>query len=316
MSGVVCMAVYKPDEALLRIQVESIRRQTLGGWTCLIGIDGADELAVRAVTEAIGDDERFVVIEYPENVGHYRNFERIIQRAAIQDVDWIALADQDDRWSESKLERLVSALGQGGAGGACCQANVVRRDGEIISTTSRAQSGDLFGLLMDNRVTGTLSVFSRHVAQVALPFPPARDSAFHDHWLGVVAQATGSFAYLDEVLQTYVQHDQNAVGELNGGLRARFSRLRSSSTSRSMSWLSYVSWHRWGWRAEMAKVLMERELAGDRHRMLESVARGKPRTWLTGLMLRSWGRGDLPLQRGLTLWFGMMGWSCLARRIK
>ena len=105
------MAVYKPDEALLRIQVESIRRQTLGGWTCLIGIDGADELAVRAVTEAIGDDERFVVIEYPENVGHYRNFERIIQRAAIQDVDWIALADQDDRWSESKLERLVSALG-------------------------------------------------------------------------------------------------------------------------------------------------------------------------------------------------------------
>ncbi|WP_375237002.1 glycosyltransferase, partial [Microbacterium schleiferi] len=286
------MAVYKPDDALLRVQVESIRSQTLAEWTCLIGIDGVDELVARALAEAIGDDDRFVVIEYPENVGHYRNFERIIQRAVIQDVDWIALADQDDQWSATRLERLVSALGHGDTGGACCQASLVRRDGEIIGTTSRGQSGDLFGLLMDNRVTGTLSVFTRQVARLALPFPPIRDSAFHDHWLGVVAQATGSFTYLDDVLQTYVQHDRNAVGELNSGLRARLTRLRSSTASRSMSWLSYLSWHRWGWRAEMARVLIERELAGNQHQMLGSVASGKPRSRLTGLLLRSWGRGD------------------------
>ena len=95
--GVVVMAVYRPDPVLLERQIESLRIQTVADWRCMIGIDGADSETHHLLKDLTGDDARFEVSEYADNVGVYRHFERLL-REVDGDAAWVALADQDDYW--------------------------------------------------------------------------------------------------------------------------------------------------------------------------------------------------------------------------
>jgi hypothetical protein len=54
-----------------------------------------------------------------------------------------------------------------------------------------------------------------------LPFPPRLADPFHDHWLAVVALATGRIAYVDEPLYDYVQHTGAVIGHSTANRRPR-----------------------------------------------------------------------------------------------
>ena len=69
----------------------------------------------RLVAEIVGDDPRFEVIGWDDNLGFYLNFERLLL-AVPDDAAWVALSDQDDRWYPDKLERLVPLLDETHAG--------------------------------------------------------------------------------------------------------------------------------------------------------------------------------------------------------
>lgn len=304
-TGAICLAVYRPDVDLLERQLRSIIEQTLTGWRCHIGIDGTDAVAEAAVRRITAGDDRFVVHAFADNVGHYRNFERLL--AGVEaDAGWVALADQDDRWYPDKLEHLVAALTQSELAGVCCQSRLVSPDGTELGVTDREQSGDLFGLLLDNRVTGTMSLFTAETVRRALPFPAPTDSGFHDHWLGVVAQATTGFGYVETVMQDYVQHPGNSVGELNTGIGDQLRRLRARAGG-LRNWPRYVAVHRWGWRAAMAQMLLERNLSEERA-MLTQVAAGRPVPVLYRRMRRAFNRADVPGRRLAVLAFAMLFW--------
>ena len=98
--GVVLMAVFRPDPALLEQQVMSIRQQDLKQWSCIVGIDGFDAGAEESVRAVIGEDERFSIVNFEVNVGFYRNFERLLT-LVDRTAAWVALADQDDVWDTS-----------------------------------------------------------------------------------------------------------------------------------------------------------------------------------------------------------------------
>src|SRR3954454_25386717 len=100
-SGFVAMAVYRPNPALLARQISSLRDQTVRDWRCLVGVDGADSETVTLLKELIGGDGRFAVVEYPDNGGVYRHFNRLLE-AVPADAAWVALADQDDYWYPNK----------------------------------------------------------------------------------------------------------------------------------------------------------------------------------------------------------------------
>ena len=107
--GVVVLAAYRPDPELFAIQLRSIRDQTRRDFRCLIGADGGQEDVRALVAEIVGDDPRFEVIGWDDNLGFYLNFERLLL-AVPDDASWVALSDQDDRWYPDKLERLVPLL--------------------------------------------------------------------------------------------------------------------------------------------------------------------------------------------------------------
>ncbi len=210
--GVVVLAAYRPQPELFRIQLESIRDQTRTDWRCLVGADGGQEEVRRLVAESVGDDPRFEVVGWDDNVGFYLNFERLLG-AVPEDAGWVALSDQDDRWYPDKLERLLPSLEHGSL--ALGQARVVAwPDHRVLAHRTARRVVPAGDLLMTNQVTGALCVLRRDLLDLALPFPRlATVTQLHDHWLGLCAAATGSYAVLDEVVQDYVQHGANLVGE-------------------------------------------------------------------------------------------------------
>ena len=213
----VCLPTHEPDPELLQRQIESLRAQTLGDWVCLVADDGSSPAGLAVVREAIGSDARFVLREFAGRAGVYRHVERALG-ALPAGPGLVALCDQDDRWAPDKLERLVATLAADpGALLAHGDQRIVDREGRVLATSSwtdRSRSEDrLRDLVTANTVTGAASLLRRSVLSDALPFPPPiGPDAFHDHWLALVAAATGRVAFTDAIVGDYVQHEGNVLG--------------------------------------------------------------------------------------------------------
>jgi hypothetical protein len=212
-SGVVVLAAHRPNPELFTVQLQSIRDQTRADFRCLIGADGGQEEVRRLVREIVGEDARFEVTGWDDNVGFYLNFERLL-KAVPTDVTWIALSDQDDRWYPHKLERLVPHLDEVAL--ATGQARVMSwPDGTEISPSTGRRVVCPEALLIQNQVIGSQTVLRRELLDIALPFPRLRTiTQLHDHWLAMCAVVTDGYRVVDEPVQDYIQHGANLVGEV------------------------------------------------------------------------------------------------------
>ncbi|WP_224279000.1 glycosyltransferase [Nocardioides lacusdianchii] len=307
-TGAIALAVYKPDAQLLAEQIRSIAAQTLEHWLCHIGIDGSDSLANELVGKLIRGDDRFVLHSYPENVGIYRNFERLVEEIS-PDAPWFALSDQDDSWDVDKLERMVAALDEDGIMAVIGQARLVDREGGRLGMTNR-RNVPLPALLMDNQVTGSLALFRREVLDLALPFPPPTPAAYHDHWLGVVAAGSGRISFLSEDVQDYVQHGANALGEENRRDPGTRLRALAGSSRNPLHMLDRLAVERWGWRQTMAVTLAGRlqEDAAASREIAPFLMPGRP--GLLRVVARSLARREVGAQRTLAIWVGSL-WASL-----
>jgi glycosyltransferase involved in cell wall biosynthesis len=213
----VCMATFEPDMELFRIQVESLRAQTDTGWTCLVCDDGSAPERFDLIRAEVADDPRFVLHRSPRNLGYYRNFERAL-RLVPREAELVALCDHDDRWHPGKLAELRRALGS--AQLVYSDQRLVDRDGRVLRETlwkgRRNNHTNLASLLVANSITGAATLFRREVAERAVPFPDPPGWQFHDHWLALVALASGDVAYVDRPLYDYVQHPGAVVGQAVG----------------------------------------------------------------------------------------------------
>lgn len=209
----ICMATYEPDPPLLERQLDSIRAQSHGDWVCLISDDGSSPPRFELLRELTVGDPRFTIERGAKRLGFYLNFQRALEMVPAE-ADFVALADQDDRWYPDKLAALLEGIGA--ARLAYSDMRIVDETGEAISETfwrgRRNNHTDLASLLLANTVTGAASLFRRDLLELVLPFPEPVGDPFHDQWIAVVALATGSIAYLDRPLYDYVQHGGGARG--------------------------------------------------------------------------------------------------------
>lgn len=271
-TGSVILAVYRPKIQLLKRQLDSIAAQTLTDWHCLVGIDGADPETAAAVRDLVAHDPRFEVREYERNLGVYRHFERMLTEVA-PDTAWVALSDQDDYFGPNKFETLLTELDASGTSAIAGQARVVNEAGDLMTTTRRKQ-GNLADLLLHNQVTGATAILRYPVVKAALPFPPTSPHAIHDHWLAVVAAAQGGVTISNQVVQDYVQHGENLIGEATTGTtRKKFTRVFRAGPK---LWLDEEVLSIWQWRRDMAAQLA-RNLGED----LPHIPCGAPGTGLS-----------------------------------
>lgn len=312
MSGHICLAVHAPALDLLERQLDSLRRQTLGDWTAVVGIDGDGDDVRRAVERLCGGDPRLHVVAFPDRVGHYRNFERLLA-SVPPGARWVALSDQDDDWDATKLETLVGELPTAALVQGEARIELRPQDGLPLAGGRARRQTDrtLAAQLVDNQVTGSFAVFRSDLLSTALPFPPPTDAAYHDHWLGLCAQATGGVRTVHEPLQTYVQHGRNVVGETRGATARWRALVRTGGTARAR--LDYVARHRFGWRVTMARELQQRVTVTSARdaRTLRAFARGRLSAGLGAAVGAEAVRGTVSRGRAAVLLVGA-AW-CAAR---
>jgi glycosyltransferase involved in cell wall biosynthesis len=219
---VICMATHEPSPELFRRQLESLRAQTHRNWVCVVSDDCTRPERFAEIEDGLRDDPRFVVSRSGERIGFYRNFERALSLAPAE-ADYVALADQDDRWDEDKLETLLRELGA--AQLVYSDARIVDEDGELLAGTywqeRRNNHDDIASVLMANSVTGAASLFRRDLLDYALPFPPGQFHHFHDHWLGLTALALGEVTFVSRPLYDYVQHRDAVLGHAEANRMTR-----------------------------------------------------------------------------------------------
>ncbi|MBT2531842.1 glycosyltransferase [Arthrobacter sp. ISL-48] len=266
--GVVALAAYNPDWDLFRTQLRSIQNQTHPDFQCLISADGGFSEVRDFVAREIDGDERFVVIGHEERLGFYGNFERVLQCVPTE-AAWVALSDQDDDWYPAKLETMLPHLNDVSL--VAAQARVVRLpENDVVSESTQRKNVALDALLAQNQVTGSLSAFRRELLELALPFPRLNTiSQVHDHWLAVCAKATGGTRVIDDVVQDYVQHGGNVLGEVGGrkslaksiqNVAALSRKFQGSSSPLAM--LRTANDLSFGWRRIMADALRKRVAPG------------------------------------------------------
>ncbi len=238
----ICMGTFDPDRALFEAQLESLRSQTDRDWVCVISDDHSSPEHYDAIEQLTAGDGRFVVSRAPERIGFYRNFERAIGLAPPQ-ASLIALCDQDDVWHPDKLAELRAALGDGSL--VYSDQRLVDSGGAVIRETlwrGRANNRtNLASMLIANTITGAASLFTRQVADLALPFPDSPGIEFHDHWIALVALAAGEIRYVDRPLYDYVQHDAAVLGKVGEpGEQRVFSKRSLAEEWKAAYFLGYL----------------------------------------------------------------------------
>jgi glycosyltransferase involved in cell wall biosynthesis len=237
----IAMATFNPPPELLERQLDSIRQQTHRNWVCVISDDCSEPESFTALEAAVGDDPRFAISRSPRRLRFYNNFERALTLVPT-DAEFVAMADQDDRWYPDKLETLLAAIGD--AQLAFSDARIVDEAGTEVSNTywsiRQPNHDSLPSLMFANSVTGAASLFRRDLLDLALPFPPRQFSHFHDHWLAVLARATGKIAFVERPLYDYVQHGTAVIGHAGANwmppLRQRLNWLRKDPRERVRNW--------------------------------------------------------------------------------
>jgi glycosyltransferase involved in cell wall biosynthesis len=219
----ICMTTYNPRLDLFRRQVQSLRDQTHENWVCLVSDDNSRPDLYATIREELDGDERFVLSQSDERLGYYRNFERALGLVP-EEAELVALCDQDDRWHADKLQTLRDAI-QSGVSLVYSDMNLVDSEGSLVAPTywteRRTNYTNMTDLLVANTITAAASMFPRGLLDYALPFPASLGHAFHDHWIALVALASGRIAYLDQPLYDYVQHSTNAFGSRGASWETR-----------------------------------------------------------------------------------------------
>jgi glycosyltransferase involved in cell wall biosynthesis len=303
--GAIVLAAYSPDPELFGIQLRSLARQTVRDWECIISVDGERAPVEALVADFVGDDDRFRVIGDGSRRGFYLNFEHGLA-AVPTDAAWIALSDQDDRWDDDKLARLLPHLDEVSL--VSGQARLVQHpSGDVTGTTDR-RDRDAMHTLLSNQITGSLSVFDPELLGIALPFPRVSTRvATHDHWLGVVAGAIRGTRIIADVVQDYVQHDANVFGDPSRlesagvaasvrnilGQAERFEGSRSPKALARMTFWTYV-----GWRQVMLDTLHARLGVID-HGLETTFGGGRRFSSLNRLLRASKAEGSIPARFAL-----------------
>lgn len=293
-SGCIVLAAYRPDAAQFGRQLRSIADQDVSDWTCVVTADGERDHVASLVEQVVGADSRFTVVGYPDRVGFFRNFERGLG-AVPRNATWVALADQDDYWYPTKLSTLLPYLH---AAVLVSGQAMVHRPHLPPERTNR-RDVPVSALLVDNQVTGSFSLFRAELLEVCLPFPAPGEGAYHDHWLGLCAKVTGGVAFADEVVQDYVQHGSNVIGESRREpVLARVRRMRSAPHGGAALG---VLRDRLAWRRRMAGTLLSRTVPDDREAAALRLWAGEHRLRLGASILATAARRQSPPLRAASL---------------
>lgn len=139
------------------------------------------------------------------NVGYAKNFENALIHCSSE---IIFLSDQDDIWNNQKIETISMAFGNNPFAWSITNDQEIA-DGELRpSGITKMENIRSVGLPISAMITGCCTCIRKELRDIALPIPFEQIS--HDGWINGLADVIGVRVMVEESLQLYRRHGQNA----------------------------------------------------------------------------------------------------------
>jgi glycosyltransferase involved in cell wall biosynthesis len=295
----IVLALYKPPEALLARQLESLAQQDYPTYDVICVADGPDALSEMA-SATIRAYPGVTLHVQERNLGVRGSFYtglRIALERSEQTSDLFCFCDQDDYWYSHKLRTQQSLISESGASACHGELRVTDSSGSVLYQSvlkleNRKCQPTLLDLCYRNHLTGMSMMMAKPVVTELLEIGPTLSSRYlHDYAASLVAAAMDGIVCIREPVADYVQHGANLIGAGRGNPIDRGEKGRRRSLSRLRSALQ-------GTRNAIEKLAMRSRME-PRYRSLalQEVQKvfGTDRSiWRAGLeFLRRAGRGDL-----------------------
>lgn len=214
----VILATYNGD-LYLEEQLNSILAQELPSDVSLhvlISDDGSTDQTMNLLEGFEARNHNVEVLKEKDWIrkGTSQNFYFLLSQANLRGADFVALADQDDKWLSGKIMRALEMLKESSEPALYLgSATIVDKDLTPISHTPKwGTRTSLPSLLLSNQRPGMTFVFNREVCQFLLEYQESL-IAMHDWWFQLIfALSQGKLLEDDKSLVLYRQHDSNVIG--------------------------------------------------------------------------------------------------------
>ena len=217
-------------ESHLNTQIESLLAQSQA--CTVMAFDDCSTDSTLSILSSFESDQ-FLVSQNVKNLGYVKNFEAALTAALNKGFEYIALADQDDVWSQDRIENGLLAIGKIKKELPFSTPILVHSDLSVINDTGEAIAPSYFRLrnyrvsaqrnmqliLGQNGVMGNTILMNSSLAKLALPFPT--ELHVHDYWLAVITELYGRRILLGHPTVQYRLHADNASNSAR-----KFSALR------------------------------------------------------------------------------------------
>lgn len=201
--------------------LDSILAQSITDFRILVRDDGSSDATLDILQEyrQRHPDKIQILLDGLGNLKPLKSFNVLL---GVSEADYVAFADQDDRWHPDKLKRLLTTMmaeeDNSPDTPILVHSDLVVTDGKLslISPSMWHHQGlrpamtSLNRLMVQNNVTGCAAMINRKLREMSGAIPP--EAIMHDWWLALVAAAFGQVVPIAESLIDYRQHGRNEVG--------------------------------------------------------------------------------------------------------
>ncbi len=219
----ILMSTYN-GEKYIDCQIESILSQKDVNVKLLIRDDGSKDNTVEIIKKYQEKYLDKIELIEGENVGIHRSFASLIDQA--KGLEYIAFADQDDRWDRDKLITGILALKQNKASFYSSAARLVDQELNELGTTTSAASKYKYYMCTNSKVLtpgaqGCTIILDNKLFDLIRKKGYPNDYG-HDTWITIVAYLMSNCLYDDQAHMDYRQHNESWTGNRSKKIKQFF----------------------------------------------------------------------------------------------
>ena len=236
-------------EKYIADQIKSILRQTLVSVDLVIHDDNSTDKTVGILQEIVESEKNVTLITHDISSGSAgQNFFRAILTCSLGDYDFVAFADQDDIWAESKLAIAVTKISHTHSDGYSCSTEAFWPNGSR-RLLHQCPERLLVDFLFEGGGQGCTFVLTYKLFLKARKFmgdhPDSYSNFYYHDWYLYLLMSVWKRGWVfdSEPLLQYRQHSINDTGARWGfsALISRFQLIKSGWYKSQVLQASYIA---------------------------------------------------------------------------
>lgn len=221
MKNVAVLVSTYNGEHYIKEQLDSILNQSYNEVEIFIRDDGSSDRTVEIIEEYIGMHKNIHLIDNDENLGCAASFLSLLEHV---NADYYFFCDQDDVWSEKKVEITLSSFLNNND-----IPHLVHSDLFVVNESLNMINQSFYDyqkldpiigydkkkLVVQNYIVGCTVCINKELRDLVVKYiniSGINGIAMHDWWIALTAMFFGKITYIARPLVHYRQHDNNVLG--------------------------------------------------------------------------------------------------------